>query len=241
MWMHSRAPHAQDDFGEAEQGYLVSATDLMIGLLFVFIILVVVLALEQKRQQDAIFGLEDPRGTVTNEIGDGMKIALPGIRVDRENGVISLPEDVLFDLGSAQLKPQGLVALERTVGQLSRILPCYVASQRSKLNCGTRNPYGHEIDTIFIEGHTDNIPMRRVGYSNIKLSLDRAEAVKAALVQGTALDEYKNKSEQPLFSYSAYADSRPLTGHDPSDGKNRRVDLRIVLTYKPIKDLLLVN
>lgn len=241
MWLHSRAPHAQDDFGEAEQGYLVSATDLMIGLLFVFIILVVVLALEQKRQQEAIFGLEDPRGKVTQELGDGMKKGLPGIQVDRENGVISLPEDVLFDLGSAQLKPQGVSALGAAVIRLSKILPCYVANQRSKLDCEASNPFGHEIDTIFIEGHTDNVPMRRVGYSNIKLSLDRAEAVKAALVQGTALDEYRNKSGQPMFSYSAYADSRPLRGLDPSDGRNRRVDLRIVLTYKPIKDLLPAN
>lgn len=65
-----------------------SASDLMIGLLFVFIILVVVLALEQRRQQQSIeaeraglLGAGDPRGSVTTAIGDGIKEALPGIRV----------------------------------------------------------------------------------------------------------------------------------------------------------------
>lgn len=237
MWVHSRAPHTHGDAREAEQGYLVSATDLMIGLLFVFIVLVVVLALEQKRQQESILRLEDPRGLVTNQIGDGIKLALPGVRVDRENGVISLPEEVLFDLGSAQLKPQGRVALAGAVSQLARVLPCYVANQRLDRNCAG-NRAGHEIDTIFIEGHTDSVPMKRAGYSNIKLSLDRAEAVEAALIQGTPLAGYKNKSGQHLFSYSAYADTRPLKGLTPEDGRNRRVDLRIVLTYKPLQELL---
>lgn len=240
MWANLRAPHAHDDFSEAEQGYLVSATDLMIGLLFVFIILVVVLALEQKSQQENIFRLEDPRGSVTKDIGEGIKIALPGVRIDRESGVISLPEDVLFDLGSAQLKPQARIALAGAVRQLSYVLPCYVANQKNSRKC-TNNVAGHEIDTIFIEGHTDNVPMKRARYSNIKLSLDRAEAVDQALVQGTVLEGYRNKGGQPLFSYSAYADKRPLKGLLPSDGRNRRVDLRIVLTYKPLKDLLQQN
>lgn len=241
MWAHLRAPHAQPTSEETEQGYLVSATDLMIGLLFVFIILVVVLALEQKRQQEAVMGLEDPRGTVTQQVGDGIKMALPGVRIDRESGVISLPEEVLFDLGSAQLKPQGHVALANAVRQLSALLPCYVANQRIGRSCGRSNPSGHEIDTIFIEGHTDNVPMKRQGYSNLKLSLDRAEAVQQALVQGTQLADYKNSAQQPLFSYSAYADNRPLKGLLPSDGRNRRVDLRIVLTYQPLKELLRHN
>ena len=68
---------------------------------------------------------------------------------------------------------------------------------------------------------------------NTKLSLDRAISVSSALVQGTKLADYRNDQELPLFSYSAYADSRPIKGVARSDGRNRRVDLRIVLTYRP--------
>ncbi len=216
----------------------------MIGLLFVFIILVVVLALEQRRQERAIEieraglrGAGDPRGSVTVAIGDGIKGALPGIRVDPESGVISLPEDVLFDLGSAELSARGRDALAGAVQRLVVVLPCYVANQRAGRTC-PGNRYGHEIETIFIEGHTDNRPLLRPGYDNTNLSLDRARAVQRALVQGSALQSYQNKSGQPLFSFSAYADTRPLKGTDPSDAKNRRVDLRIVLTYRPIEELI---
>lgn len=245
MWARHRSTSAeQESSGDADGGYLASASDLMIGLLFVFIILVVVLALEQRRQQQSIeaeraglLGAGDPRGNVTTAIGDGIKEALPGIRVDRESGVISLPEDVLFDLGSAELSGRGKDALAAAVQRLSTVLPCFVANQRAGHPC-PGNRYGHEIETIFIEGHTDNRPLMRSGYDNTNLSLDRARAVQRALVQGSSLQGYQNKSGQPLFSFSAYADTRPLKGLDPSDAKNRRVDLRIVLTYRPIEDLI---
>lgn len=245
--MHTRRqpPHpAVESDNDSDGGYLASASDLLIGLLFVFIILVVVLALEQRRQQQAmeeeragLIGRGDPRGTVTDAIGAGLAPALPGIRIDRESGVISLPEDVLFDLGSAKLSPKGQHALKSAVSSLVSVLPCYVANQRQGSSC-TSNPYGHEIETIFIEGHTDNRRLLRPGYDNTNLSLDRARSVEGALVQGTPLQSYRNQSGQPLFSFSAYADSRPLKGTAPSDARNRRVDLRIVLTYRPIEELL---
>lgn len=245
MWSRdSGTSQCEESAAEADGGYLASASDLMIGLLFVFIILVVVLALEQRRQQQAIdveraglLGAGDPRGSVTTAIGDGVKAALPGVRVDRESGVISLPEDVLFDLGSAELSSKGRDALAGAVERLVAVLPCFVANQRGLGAC-PENTYGHEIETIFIEGHTDNRPLLRRGYDNTNLSLDRARAVQRALVQESPLQGYRNKSDQPLFSFSAYADTRPLRGIDPSDAKNRRVDLRIVLTYRPIEELI---
>lgn len=229
---------------DSDGGYLASASDLLIGLLFVFIILVVVLALEQRRQQQVmeaertnLIGRGDPRGTVTDAIGAGLEPTLPGIRIDRESGVISLPEDVLFDRGIAALSPKGKTALRNAVSSLAATLPCYVANQRHHKNC-IGNPHGHEIETIFIEGHTDNVPLFRPGYDNTNLSLDRARSVERALVQGTPLQGYRNQSGQPLFSFSAYADSRPLKDTAPSDARNRRVDLRIVLTYRPIEELI---
>ncbi|MBL0295612.1 MAG: OmpA family protein [Betaproteobacteria bacterium] len=128
--------------------------------------------------------------------------------------MISLPEDVLFDLGSAELSARGRDALAVAVQRLVVVLPCYVANQRAGRTC-PGNRYGHEIETIFIEGHTDNRPLLRPGYDNTNLSLDRARAVQRALVQGSALQSYQNKSGQPLFSFSAYADTRPLKDLDP--------------------------
>lgn len=226
---------------EAEGGYQSSFADLMVGLLFVFVILVVVLALQQREQLALIGRLisgSDPRGSVTEGLGKGIAAQLPGVQVNPESGVIRLPSDVLFALGSSQLSAEGQRALKVAVQQLERALPCYVRSHKSTPRCQGINPDGHEIETIFIEGHTDNVPMNRAGYDNYNLSLDRARAVERALVSGSDLANYRNGSQQPLFSFSAYADSRPIDALDKGDPRNRRVDLRIVLTYRPLTTLL---
>lgn len=230
--MFLRSSHSTADSGsEAEQSYLASAADLMIGLLFVFIIMVAFLALQKKAEQEARAGDRDPRGSVTVAIGEEIRKTLPSVKIDPASGVITLPEDLLFDLGSFELKTTAVDQLGVTSQKLTEVLRCFVSNQKSKQPCPV-NPYGHEIETIFIEGHTDSIPMNRPG-GNILLSLNRAISVNAALVQGTRLAEFRNKEGHPIFSYSAYAESRPLIKENPADGRNRRVDLRIVLTYKP--------
>lgn len=228
MW--HRREH-QNSSLEGEHSYLASAADLMIGLLFVFIIMVAFLALQKKAEQEAREGDRDPRGTVTLAIGNEIKSTLNTVKIDPASGVITLPEELLFDSGSSFLKETAVQRLVETSTKLSEVLKCFVANKRVAANC-KNNPFGHEIETIFIEGHTDSRPMNRDG-GNTKLSLDRAISVNNALVQGTPLIEYKNHQGHPIFSYSAYAENRPLIKNDPTDGRNRRVDLRIVLTYRP--------
>lgn len=99
-------PAQSESKQDGEGGYLASASDLMIGLLFIFIILVVVLALEQRRQEaelDAVKGAADPRASVTEVIGQALKDAKLDVRIDQASGVISLPSDTLFALGSSSL------------------------------------------------------------------------------------------------------------------------------------------
>lgn len=245
MWLRS---DQHDDVGatsaDIDGGYIASASDLMIGLLFVFIILVVVLALEQRRQQQevdrqraGVVGAGDPLIVVTGAIGAALEKALPNVRVDPKTGVISLPEDALFARGSAQLSESGQKALTRAADQLAEAMPCFVDNQRGKQDC-PGNPYGHEIETVFIEGHTDSVPYARGGRDNFDLSLARARAVEQVMVLNGPLLEFRNKAGQQIFSFSAYADKRPLPNTDPTDGVNRRVDLRIVLSYKPIGELI---
>jgi len=230
MWRQSTSS-AQTRTSEGEQSYMASAADLMIGLLFVFIIMVAFLALQKKFEQEAREGDRDPRGSVTAAIGEQIRAELPNVRVDPASGVITLPEELLFDIGSSDLKATAVEKLEETSRKLEEVLRCFVANQKEKLPCEI-NPYGHQIDTIFIEGHTDSRPMNRPG-GNIKLSLDRAISVNGALVEGSPLEDFKNQNGESIFSYSAYADTRLLNKDDPTDGRNRRVDLRIVLTYRP--------
>lgn len=209
---------------------MASATDLMTGLLFVFIILVAFLALQKKLEQERADGKTDPRGAVTKVIGKELSKRITNIVVDPRSGVITLPEANFFSSGSARLTPAGQKKLAAAASDLERVLSCYVASQRKLSRC-KGVPLAHEIDTIFIEGHTDNRPMLRPG-GNLKLSLDRAEAVGLALRKNTDMERFTNRQGQPIFSYSAYADKRPIDRKNPGSAKNRRVEFRIVLAYQ---------
>lgn len=228
---------------DAEGSYLASASDLMIGLLFIFIILVVVLALEQRRQEtelDTVKGAADPRASVTDVIGKALKDAKLDVRVDPASGVISLPSDTLFTFGSSSLSASASQAIRDARERLAVALPCYVASERSHVTgpqCA-HNRGGHEIDTIFLEGHTDSVANSKPG-GNLGLSFDRARAIQQVLLgEGSSLTPFRNSAEQPIFSYSAYGADRLLPGIDGTSAQNRRVDLRIVLKYQSINNTM---
>jgi flagellar motor protein MotB len=221
---------------------MASSSDLMVGVLFIFIIIIAVIAL-LKKQQDAsiaatIKRIGDPRGFVTERIGEEIKEVSAETVVDPVTGVISFPEKILFPLGRSSLSVEGVAALKKITEQLERNLPCFVANTYRESECKKVNPDRHTIETIFVEGHTDSIPFAAGAGDNFRLSLERARAVDAQLVQQSSLRELRNEAGQPIFSFSAYADSRPRSGLEPRDSRNRRVDLRVVLTYRPIEEVL---
>lgn len=228
---------------EGEGGYLASASDLMIGLLFVFIILVVVLALEQRKnasEVEKVKGAADPRRSVTAEIGKALQGSGIKVSIDETSGVISLPSDALFARGEWTLSPTAQQTIMQARAKLAGVLACYVHSQQvlKRQNC-PNNRGGHEIDTVFLEGHTDSIPMLRDGVDNVTLSFSRARAIHQLLLGADSpLAAYRNASNQPIFSYSAYGDSRLLPSIPGEDAKNRRVDMRIVLKYQSINETI---
>jgi flagellar motor protein MotB len=230
-----------------EAGYLASASDLMVGLLFVFIIMVVILSQRVEIAESAIpsqpvenpespkVNTGDPLASAVESIGESLEKAGVAVIIDPESGVITLPADTLFPVGEANLSDYGKSALISAEGALTRILPCYIYSERnSRYDCPP-NPKEVEIETIFIEGHTDSTPLQRGIYTNWHLGLDRAKSVYEVLETGN-MSQYKNQRNLDVVGFSSYADRRP-NKQDPTDAsKNRRVELRFVLAYKPEKD-----
>ncbi len=235
MLIGRKPPRGNSQQHEGE-GYLASSADLMIGILFIFIIMVVYLAVEIKRVQSENNGRNtDPVKTLVDQIGQRLRDKGVKAELDPDSGVIALPSDALFDSGKAVPAAGASEALAKTEMVLLEVLPCYVSSvKRDNRLCEQLNRRGVELETVMIEGHTDSDQYLNDPAKNWHLGLDRARYIFEELGRGE-LGRFKNKKRQPLLGVSSYADTRPskimTTPKDPK-AKDRRVELRFILSYQ---------
>lgn len=243
----SKVHHQEDD------SYLVSLSDLIIGLLFIFIIILMSFALKLKiaEANSAIAKKEHVQQTeeliiireYTKQVTDNLTkdrerrnkmlkeikqlLEQEGIKVelDLKQGIMHLPESLLFKRGEWRFGENGIRAINILANTLTRIIPCYLIYYGSRYQCSEVSPI--DIDTVLIEGHTDNLP-----FDNWKLSYDRAKNTYTRLLESNQiLKTFKNSRHEDLFSLSAYADSRPVESNASEEGRqnNRRIDLRFLL------------
>jgi len=217
------------------EGYLASSADLMIGILFIFIIMVVYLAMEIKRIQIGGHNAADPVRSLVEELDQRLKSNGVKVQVDPDSGVIALPADALFDKGEANPRDGGRDVIEKTNRVLSDVVPCYVMSSRfGGMYCEGLNKKGVKLETVMIEGHTDSDQYANDPNKNWHLGLDRARFIFEVFRSGE-LGIIKNAKGQPLLGVSSYADYRPsklnFESPDPK-AKDRRVELRFILSYE---------
>lgn len=143
--------------------------------------------------------------TIATEIGEAGEAGGYGskvqVRSDAESITISLADNLLFDSGSADLKPGSQVALADIASVLAG-LP----------------------NRIRVEGHTDNVPVNSPDYSsNWELSAARASTVLRYLSEVGGLDAGR------MF-LAGFADTRPVADNATPEGRalNRRADIVIV-------------
>lgn len=231
---------------EEEQNYLTSVSDLMSGLMFVFMLMLVSFAIRYTQmsvlQQEvaiaqaeviaSLTGSQLQRAALLSDLERRLLEKGVEVRVDIEQGILRLPESILFPSGSAELNEEGREALSILASVLAEVIPCYAANAADDTyDCpgGARG----EIETIFIEGHTDNVPINTPRYpDNWTLSTARAIRTYQVLVEERpSLDNYRNRYGRPLFTVSGYADRRPVASNETEDGRrlNRRIDLRFVM------------
>ncbi|MCY1439001.1 hypothetical protein D9M71_552190 [compost metagenome] len=108
------------------------------------------------------------------------------------------------------------------------------------------------LDTIFIEGHTDNRPFPGfMGKGNWGLSTFRAISLwqfwSTELPEAERLNRLSNQDGEPLFSVSGYAETRPVSKQQVTEEDyrlNRRIDIRFTIRrpqsteYEAVKSLL---
>lgn len=217
---------------EEGESYFMSMTDMMVGLLLIFIILLAYFALNLQSKTEELTGANRTRAEILNDLQQSLKDKGLQVEIDTKTGVLRLPDDVLFDKGQWELTAKGQAAINKVATAMVEVLPCYTAS---KLCRGERSP--HLIDAVFVEGHTDSDAMGG-GMNNYGLSARRAETT-FTMLQRTqpALQGFRNKSEgdagaAPILGLSGYGPDRPIVQGDSEAAKkrNRRIDLRFLMT-----------
>jgi chemotaxis protein MotB len=121
--------------------------------------------------------------------------------IDERGLIVSMSDAVLFDSGSAEIKPEYREVLIGVGEAMNRL---------------------HNF--IRVEGHTDNVPMNSAMFpTNWELSVGRAARVVRLFIEEANVPSYKLSA----VGYGAY---RPVADNDTVEGRaeNRRVDIIIL-------------
>lgn len=158
---------------------------------------------EQRKKEDDI--KESLEQAITDkDLGDKVTVSSTEEKVK-----LVMEEAVAFDSGRAELKPNALPILTTIAEQLKKVP-----------------------NTVLIEGHTDNIPIRggRFG-SNWELSMSRAYAV-IKFFEGAGVDPKR-------LSGIGYGEHRPVADNATPEGRaaNRRIEIELLRGVpQPVKD-----
>jgi chemotaxis protein MotB len=195
--------------GQEDELWLISYADLLTLLIGFFVLLIAVSPIKTaqfERLAASISGGAPPPLEELKEKVDEY-VAREGLqqqvltREDREGLAIELKDVLLFDSGSADIRPEGHAAIAH-IARLLQTLP--------------RRP-------VVIEGHTDDLPIRTPRFaSNWELSTQRAINVRAAIEQGGVARE--------LMSVRGFADTRGVDSKGTAEEQrtaNRRVVIRV--------------
>ena len=167
-----------------------------------------ILAMRSQMQTIAVLRLsilEKVRDGIVKVMGDASKVSIG------ENGNIILSEDILFDVGSSDIKNDAMPALD----QLSTVFAEFLAKDEN----------AQYIDSIVISGHTDSTG--DAAY-NRELSTARANSVLSYLLtaHGGKLNRYAS-----YFCAAGYGKTRPVADNNTEAGRaaNRRIEISIIL------------
>ena len=205
----------QDSFMDKGSHYNLCISDLIMGLLFIFILILLKFMLDY---QDKKHDLSKPlveRNHIIEDIAKELEKENIKVEVDKENGVLKLNDIHYFDVGQYKLSQKGKEDFKKIQKTLSRNIICYshIKSQGTQQkwpidfrleldkwinHCRKKKPnqYGL-IDSILIEGHADSKPISKHGKlwrKGIKTNLDLA--TKRSITAFKTLTRYNEATSQ---------------------------------------------
>ena len=244
-----------DHHAEEDENYFVSMTDMMVGVLFIFIILLMVFALNFRQQTDIskeqIERLEQAAKTAKT-----VRVDLDVLQeqVRSEIAAIAAADAVRGELLrtlEVQLREAGLdvqVDIQNGVLRLGKdainfqndsaeldtlaasrvdLLGQVLATVLPAYSAGASERASY-LETVFVEGHTD---YKGGAGINWPLSTERAVNTFARLVQTQPnLLDLRNRADTPVVSVAGYASTRPVPGRSIEElDIQRRIELRFVM------------
>jgi hypothetical protein len=193
-----------------------SLTDLMTSLMVIFILLLVAKLNQQATRTERSLDYVMGRMQQSNLFLNGEKL-----RRDGDVLVVGIPQELMSfkeakaEQGGADLSPQGRQYLRERMPQLAGLL--------------CRNDIRNRIDTIVVEGHSDqkgfHLGDKGDKQENLKLSQQRSMAVVSETLD--ILGEQYRGCFLDLLSATGRGDAHPLNTRDLYSPENRRVELRI--------------
>lgn len=242
--------HAEED-----ENYFISMTDMMVGVLFIFIILLMVFAMNLRQVTDTSQETIEQLRTVA-KTAEKVKQEVQALQakvsseIDAVRSAAAVKVQLLTELQET-LEKAGLkvsVDVDNGVLRLNEDAINFASDRSDLIGAAAEKvqrlaavladtlpkylPGGEDrpayLETVFIEGHTDRSgsPQR-----NWTLSTERAVNTFWALITAQPmLVNLSNRQKQPVLSAAGYAASRPIPGIDPSLlDRQRRIDLRFVM------------
>ncbi|HCE9549049.1 TPA: OmpA family protein [Pseudomonas aeruginosa] len=223
---------------DEENPYWMSFSDIMSALLVIFILASVILILQlmeiQKELKERqvqfeqelveLKKAEQVRRTILDEAVEALRKRGIKVEVSENHTVLSIPNDLLgFDTGAYDIH----AAYQARALEIGKVIN-EVISREDRVEF---------LDTIFIEGHTDNRPLQGfMGKGNWGQSTFRAISLwqfwGSALSPDEQLARLKNKDGKPLFSVSGYGETRPVLVDQQTEDdfkRNRRIDIRFTI------------
>jgi len=228
------------------ESHWISFSDIMTGLMIIFMFIAISYIMESERQRNKIFvEFQNTKNNLYNELDSSFHDDFEEWEVilDNDLSIKFVNEDFLFESGESRIKGKFKTILEE-------FLPRY-------FDIILQDKYIDNIAEIRIEGHTDTIPYPTRDpdpyIANIKLSQERSAAV---LKYFRNMDYYtmlsKENSEQLRFLLTANGLSYGKTvGNDRrltyitkkpiNNDYSRRVEFRIITTSEKLIEKVLTD
>ena len=207
---------------ESENIFWMTMTDLMTGLVLVFVVMFLYSFLQNNVDNFQINAAKEQSSKVLQETLKSQNIEAT---VDSAAGVVKISDLELFEVNKSDLSLKGRKYLDKFV-------PAYIDSL-------FKNEYLKDrIDKILIQGHTDSqnfagkYTQDEQYMKNMELSLNRAYSVANYMIKTPYNKSYGDKLRKIVIVEGA-SSSMPVVVNGKEDfAKSRRVELKLVLKNK---------